>query len=130
MVIVVDLCRAVALVVLVATIVSGTVSIAVTLITLFVLATAETFADSASSTFLPNLVDREDLGLANARMQGAFLLTNQLVAPPIGAFLFAAGMAVPFAANAAAFVLSALLISRVVTSTTNELRERDSFRAE
>ena len=91
MVIVVDLVRALALVVLVATIVSGTVSIAVILITLFVLATAETFADSASSTFLPNLVDREDLGLANSRLQGAFLLTNQLVAPPIGAFLFAVG---------------------------------------
>ena len=28
---------------------------------------------------------------ANARMQGGFLLTNQLVAPPIGAFLFAIG---------------------------------------
>ena len=50
----------------------------------------------------PGLVAREDLGLANARMQGAFLFTNQLVAPPIGAFLFAIGMAMPFAANAAA----------------------------
>ena len=81
MVIVVNLVRAFALAVLVATIVSDTVSIAVVLVTLFVLGTAETFADSASSTFLPNLVAREDLGLANARMQGAFLLTNQLVAP-------------------------------------------------
>jgi MFS family permease len=130
MVIVVDLCRAVALIVLVATIVSGTVSIAVILITLFVLATAETFADSASSTFLPNLVDREDLGLANSRMQGAFLLTNQLVAPPIGAFLFAAGVALPFATNAVCFVLGALLVSRVVLSRTAELRERSSLRSE
>jgi len=130
MVIVVDLGRAVVLVVLVATIVSGTVSIAVVLVALFVLGTAETFADSASSTLLPGLVAREDLGLANARMQGAFLLTNQLVAPPIGAFLFAAGMAVPFGANAVCFVLGALLVSRVVTSTRNELRERSSLRAE
>ena len=128
MVIVVDLCRAAALVVLVATIVSGTVSIAVVLITLFVLGTAETFADSASSTFLPNLVAREDLGLANSRMQGAFLLTNQLVAPPIGAFLFAAGVALPFATNAVCFVLGALLVSRVVISRTTELREHSSLR--
>ena len=76
---------------LVATIVSGTVSIVVILITLFVLGTAETFADSASSTLVPSLVAREDLALANSRLQGAFLLTNQLVAPPIGAFLFAVG---------------------------------------
>ena len=67
---------------------------------------------------------REDLGLANARMQGAFLLTNQLVAPPIGAFLFATGMAIPFATNAVCFVLGAILVSRVVTSTRSEVRER------
>ena len=96
------------------TIVSGTVSIAVVLVVLFILGTAETFADSASSTLLPGLVAREDLGIANARMQGAFLLMNQLVAPPIGAFLFAAGMALPFATNAACFALGAVLISRVV----------------
>ena len=92
MVVVVNLARAVVLVVLVATIVSGTVNIAVVLVALFVLGTAETFADSASSTLLPGLVRREDLGIANARMQGAFLLTNQLLLPPIGAFLFAAGI--------------------------------------
>ena len=106
--------RAVVLAVLVVTIVSGTVNIAVVLVALFVLGTAETFADSASSTLLPGLVAREDLGIANARMQGAFLLTNQLVAPPIGAFLFAVGMALPFATNAACFALGAVLVSRVV----------------
>jgi MFS family permease len=130
MVIIVDLGRALALVVLVATIVSGSVSIVVVLITLFVLGTAETFADSASSTLLPGLVAREDLGLANARMQGAFLLTNQLVAPPIGAFLFAAGMALPFATNAVCFVLGALLVSRVVTSARNEPRASSRLRTE
>jgi predicted MFS family arabinose efflux permease len=130
MVVVVNLLRAVVVAGLVATIVTGSVNIAVVLIALFIMGSAETLADSASSTLLPGLVKREDLGVANARMQGAFLLTNQLVAPPIGAFLFAVGMAVPFAANAAAFVLSALLISRVVASTRNEDRERASFRSE
>jgi MFS family permease len=130
LVIVVDIVRAVVLVVLAAMIVSGTVSIAVVLVTLFVLGTAETFADSASSTFLPNLVKRDDLGLANSRMQGAFLLTNQLVAPPIGAFLFAVGMALPFATNAVCFALGALLVSRVVTSTRREPAGRSHLRAE
>jgi len=130
MVVVVNLVRAAVLAVLVATIVSGSVSIALVLAVLFVLGTAETFADSASSTLLPGLVAREDLGVANARMQGAFLLTNQLVAPPIGAFLFAAGMALPFAANAAAFTLGAVLISRITTSTKIERGEKSSFRAD
>lgn len=130
MVVVANLGRAVVLAVLVATIVSDNVNIAVVLAALFLLGTAETFADSASSTLLPSLVAREDLGIANARMQGAFLLTNQLLTPPIGAFLFAAGMALPFATNAACFALGALLVSRVVIGTRNELRERSSLRAE
>ena len=130
MVVFVNLGRAVVLAALVATIVSGTVNILVVLGALFVLGTAETFADSASSTLIPSLVPREDLGIANARMQGAFLLTNQLLAPSLGAFMFAAGMALPFATNAACFALGALLVSRVATSTRNELRERSSFRAE
>jgi predicted MFS family arabinose efflux permease len=127
MVVVVNVLRAVVLIVFVTLIVSHVVNIALVLITLFIMGTAETFADSASSTLVPGLVDRRDLGIANARMQGAFLLTNQLVAPPVGAFLFAAGMALPFAANAAAFALSALLISRVVTSARAEVGERAHF---
>ena len=130
MVVFVNLGRAVVLAALVATIVSGTVNILVVLGALFVLGTAETFADSASSTLIPSLVPREDLGIANARMQGAFLLTNQLLTPPIGAFLFAVGMALPFATNAACFALGAVLVSRVATSTRNELRERSSLRSE
>ena len=130
MVVIVNLVRAVVLIGLVATIVSGTVNIVAVLAVLFVLGTAETFADSASSTLLPGLVAREDLGIANARMQGAFLLTNQLLTPPIGAFLFAVGMALPFATNAACFALGAVLVSRVATSTRNELRERSSLRSE
>lgn len=130
MVVVVNLVRAVVLIALVATILGDRVNIAVVLAALFALGTAETFADSASSTLLPGLVRREDLGVANARMQGAFLLTNQLLTPPIGAFLFAAGMALPFATNAACFALGALLVSRVAISARTELRERSSLRAE
>jgi MFS family permease len=130
MVVVVDLGRAIVLTVLVITIVSDNVSIAVVLAALFILGTAETFADSASSALLPGLVERDDLGIANARLQGAFLVTNQLVAPPIGAFLFAGGMPLPFATNAACFALGAVLISRVVASASHELREQSSLRAE
>lgn len=123
--------RAVVLAVLAVTIVTGTVSIVVVLLALFILGTSETFADASSSTMLPRLVAREDLGVANARMQGAFLLTNQLVAPPIGAFLFAAGMALPFATNAACFALGAVLISRVVLGATEERPvARSGLRAE
>jgi MFS family permease len=120
MVMAVNLGRALVLVVLVTLIATGQISIWLVLAALFALGTAETFADSASSTLLPSIVEKRDLGVANARMQGAFLLMNQLVAPPIGAFLFAAGMALPFATNAAAFALGALLISRIGGSLRSE----------
>lgn len=113
LVMIVDGARALMLVVLTATIATGTVSIDVVLVALFALATAETFADTAAGSMLPRLVDRADLGIANARLQGSFILANQLVAPPIGAFLFAVGMALPFGVNAACFALGVILISRL-----------------
>jgi MFS family permease len=123
----VNLFRALVLVVLTAMIVTGVVNIAIVLVTLFVLGTAETFADAASSTLIPSLVAREDLGVANARQQGAVLLLNQLVTPPIGAFLFAIGMALPFGANAAGFALGAVLVSRVAASTRAVRPESPSY---
>jgi MFS family permease len=130
LVIAVNACRSIVLALLVFTIATGTVSIALVLATLFVLGTAETFADSASSTLLPSVVARADLGIANARMQGAFLLTNQLLLPPVGAFLFVVGPAIPFAANAAGFALGAVLVSRVVTDVREVRAERAGLRAE
>jgi predicted MFS family arabinose efflux permease len=110
----VNLVRAAVLAVLAGTIASGTVSIAAILVALFALGTAETFADVTSGSLLPRLVSREDLGVANARMTGAVLLTNQLAAPPVGAALFVAGMALPFATDALCFAFGAVIVSRVV----------------
>jgi MFS family permease len=122
MVVLVNLGRAVVLSVLIATIVTGTVSIAIVLAALFILGTAENFADAASSTLIPTFVPKPDLGIANARMQGAFLLIGQLLLPPVGAFLFIVGPSIPFLANAAGFVLGAVLISRIAQSTRPERR--------
>jgi predicted MFS family arabinose efflux permease len=127
----VNLFRALVLVALTATIVGGAVNIVVVLVALFVLGTAETFADAASNSLLPGLIRREDLGVANARMQSSVVLLNQLVAPPIGALLFAIGMALPFGANAAGFALGAVLVSRVVSSTRDQARaNRSNLRGE
>jgi len=109
--------RALVLAILAAAIATEAVGVPMILAALFILGTAEVFADVGASSLLPRLVRREDLGIANARMQGAFLLTNQLVGPPIGAFLFAAGMALPFVADAVCFALGALLVARIVVSS-------------
>jgi MFS family permease len=120
----VNLARGAVLAVLAGIIIAGAVDIGVVLLALFALGTAEIFADVASGSLLPQVVRREDLGIGNARLTGAFLLTNQLLAPPIGAFLFSVGMATPFAANAACFALGALLVTRVATDLAEAATER------
>ena len=52
----------------VASIVTGQVSVAVVLVALFLVGTAEVFADNTSSTLLPMLVARDDLAIGNARL--------------------------------------------------------------
>ena len=113
-VVTVDVLRALVLLVIAASIVTGAVSIAVILVALFLLGTAEVFADNSSQTLLPMLVRRQDLALANARIQAGFITVNQLAGPPLGAALFAAGMAWPFIGQAILVALGAVLISRVV----------------
>ena len=114
--IVVNLARAVVLVVLAATIMTGSVSIAIVLAALLVLGTAETFGDLATTSLLPRLVPREGLGIANARLQGGYILTNQLIGPPIGAFLFVVAASVPFIADAVCYVLGAVLVVKIAAS--------------
>jgi MFS family permease len=130
----VNLARAAVLAVLAATLVGGVVSIAVVLLTLFILGTAEIFADVSSNSLVPRVVPREHLGIANARLTGSFLLTNELLGPPIGAFLFTVGLGLPFAANAACFALGAVLVTRVATDvadlTAERRAERGSLRTE
>src|SRR3954454_601880 len=96
----VDLLRGGVLALLSLSIATGAVSIGLVLAALFVLGTAEVFADNASATLVPMLVARPDLALANARIYTGFATVNQLAGPPIGAALFAAGMSLPFVTQA------------------------------
>ncbi len=91
----VDLCRATILAVLAGTVATGVVNVWVVLVTMFLLGTAETFADNASSTLVAVAVPKEHLGLANSRFFGSAILGNQLAGPPLGALLFATGSADP-----------------------------------
>jgi predicted MFS family arabinose efflux permease len=101
--------------VLAATIITGAVNIVIVLAALFAIGTAEVFSDTASRSLLPALVRRSDLPVANARIMGGTVTLNQLAGPALGAALFAAGMTVPFIAQAVLVGLGAILISQVST---------------
>ena len=89
------------------------VDITVVLVAMFALGVSEVFADTTSGTLLPMFVEKDDLGVANARLQAGFLTANQLVGPPVGALLFGLGMAWPFVTQAVTTLLGVLLVSRI-----------------
>lgn len=113
-VITVDSLRALIIAALAVAIAVDRISIGLVLVALFLLGTTEVFADNSSATILPMLVHRDDLAIANARLQTGFVTVNQLAGPPVGAALFATGMAWPFAAQTLLVLAALLLISRVV----------------
>jgi MFS family permease len=113
LIVVANIARVAVLGVLAATIATGEVNIAVVFVTIFVLGTAETFADTTTSTLLPMLVAKRDLGIANARVTAGIVTLNQLVGPPIGALLFGLGRSYPFLTQLVCVSASILLVMRI-----------------
>lgn len=129
-VVAVDLMRAFVLVALAIMIVTDVVNVGVVLVAMFVLGTAETFADITTNTLLPMLVEKADLGVGNSRLMMGFISANQLAGPPIGAALFAIGMAWPFAAQATLVGLGAMLVSRIVAAKPSDAETHDRPRTQ
>jgi MFS family permease len=127
----VNLVRVVVLAVLAASIVTEVVSVPVVLGSLFLLGSAEVFADNTSSTLLPMLLGRSDLALGNARLMSGFITFNQLAGPPLGAALFAAGAAWPFVTQAVLVLAGAGLVSRIALPPHGRApEERSHMRAD
>ena len=111
----VNLIRAGVLGLLTITIATGAMSLPILYASLFALASAETFADNAGSALLATSVPKQHLGVANSRLTGTRIVANDLVGPPLGAFLFGAGLAVPFGVNAICMLVAAVLVSRIAS---------------
>ncbi|MCU1590355.1 MAG: major facilitator superfamily 1 [Frankiales bacterium] len=118
----VDLVRAGVLTLLCVSIATGVVSVPVVLVAMFLLGTTEVFADTTSQTLLPMLVDRDDLPIANARLEAGFITINQLAGAPIGAALFAVGAVWAFASQAVLVALGAVLVLQLALPT--QVRDR------
>ena len=116
-IVVVELARAGLLAVLSAAILADRVGIVLVLVVTFALGTAETFADTTAQTLMPMVVDKDDLPTGNARLLAGFIVVNQLLGPPLGAALFAAGTVLPFAAQTLCMVASAFAAARITLPT-------------
>lgn len=109
--------RAMVLVILCIFLLTGSATIWIVLAAAFLYGCAEVFVDTTSSTLLPTLVKKPDLGISNARLQAGYLVANQFGGPPLGAFLFALGSFWPFFVQIICVTLAIVLISRIAAST-------------
>lgn len=113
LVIVADAARAVVLAGLIAFLITDNESLVAVYIAFFLLGTAETFADNAASTLTVTVVPRAHLGVANARILGSAMITNQMAGPPLGAALFTIAAGAAFGVYAVLLVLGVVLMSRM-----------------
>nr|WP_280877631.1 MFS transporter [Streptomyces pseudovenezuelae] len=94
----------------------GHASIALLIALAFVLTTLQTLFDNASTALLPALVDRAALGSANARLMTGQQIAGGLIGAPVVPLLIAAGVAVPFVADAGTFLVAAALVASLRTT--------------
>ncbi len=94
---------------------TGHVNIAIVLVAMLALGTAETFVDATSGTLTPMLVEKRDLGIANSRLMAGMITGNQLVGPAVGALLFSVGMVWPFLVTVVCIAVGVVLVSRIGT---------------
>lgn len=80
--------------------------------TVFLVGVASCFFDPAAQAAIPAVVGKDQavLARANGRLWSLDLIGRSLVGPPLGAALFAVAAFLPFAANAATFAISAMLL--------------------
>ncbi|SDX83566.1 Transmembrane secretion effector [Modestobacter sp. DSM 44400] len=109
----IDWARVAALVVLAAAVAAGRASTALLFIVLFVVATGEVVFRSASQALVPAVVPAVLLERANGWLFGGTMLMQQMVAGPLGGFLFVVAASIPFAVNAGTYAASALLLTLI-----------------
>ncbi|WP_053203016.1 MFS transporter [Jiangella muralis] len=105
-----DTGRIVVLLGLVAALLTDTATLPLVAVAAFALGVAETVRDTAAQTVVPRLVPSELLERANGRLIAGEVAGNEFAGPLIGAALFAAGVALPFAANSATLAIAVLLV--------------------
>jgi MFS family permease len=109
----IDWARVAVMSVLATALLAGRAGIALLDAALFVINAGEVVFRSASQAMTPAVVPRERLERANGWLVGGTTITQQMIAGPLGGFLFVVAACVPFFVNAATYAVSAVLIGLV-----------------
>jgi MFS family permease len=132
----IDWSRVAVMGVLATALLTGWSSIALLDVVLFLINTGEVVFRSASQAITPAVVARDRLERANGWLIGGTTLMQNMIAGPLGGFLFVLAASIPFFVNAGTYAASAVLVGLVagVYRATGPAREaagpRESVRAE
>ncbi len=80
------------------------------LVATLLLGTAEVLRDNCGQTFMPSIVEVDQLEKANGRMWSAEGVANTFIGPPLGSLLLLAAFSLPFFVDAASFFAAAALV--------------------
>lgn len=109
----VDVARAVLLAVLAVGILGGWGGLPLLYTCMFLLGTGEVLCRNAAQVLVPFLTPQAGLATANARIMAAQEAGTGFVGPLVGALMFGVATALPFGVDAATFLCSAVLLSRI-----------------
>ena len=79
----------------------------------FGLGAGEVIVDSASQAAVPQLVARDQLDRANGQLISAMTVLDQVVGVALGAVLFSVAAGLPFAVDAASFIIGGALLASI-----------------
>ncbi|MBS2535595.1 MFS transporter [Catenulispora sp. NF23] len=94
----------------------GHADIAVIYAVLFLINTGEIVFRTAGQAMIPAVVPREGLERTNGWLIGGVTIMQNMIAGPLGAFLFVAAASIPFWANSGTYAVSAILITMIAGS--------------
>lgn len=89
---------------------TGSASLGLVIGLAFVSGVAGILNQNAASAFLPSLVGRQQLEVANTWLQAGLTVPSSLVGPALAGLLFAAAASLPFAIDAVSFAVSGVLV--------------------
>ena len=88
----------------------------------FIVGICEVFVDTTTQAVLPMVLEPEQFEAGNARMSLTESVIQTFVGAPLGSFLFAASVALPFAIGTVGYLLAAVFIFAMVLSGHHPLK--------
>jgi len=76
----------------------------------------ETLFDTSAQSIMPAIVGKDQLPLANGRLYGVELITNQFVGPPLGGLLIAVSIPLALGSSLVGYALAAVGLTLIVGS--------------